>query len=99
MLQKKFTPKRTVCRVTFKVPRDWAEQEVSVVGDFNDWDPEANKMEKKDGQWETLLRLKPNREYKFKYLLDGEDWQNDNDADDYTSNPFGTKDSVLKIGE
>jgi len=99
MIEKEFTPKRTVCRVTFRVPEDWASDEVSVVGDFNDWDPDTNRMEVNNGYWETLLRLKPNRDYKFRYLLDGERWENDDEADDYVSNPFGTDDSVLKIGK
>lgn len=98
MLKKQFTPKRTICRVTFRVPEEWAQEEVSVVGDFNDWDPEANPMEKKNGAWETLVRLKPESEYRFRYFIDGERWENDDAADDYVANEFGTEDSVLKIG-
>jgi len=99
MIEKEFTPKRTVCRVTFKVPADWAKREVAVVGDFNEWDPGANKMEQKDGFWETLIRLKPNREYKFRYLLDGQRWANDDSADGFVENPYGSDNSVLEIGE
>lgn len=98
MIDKEFTPKRTICRVTFKVPLDWAEEKVSLVGDFNDWNPEANQMEKNDQYWQTLIRLKPDRKYKFKYLVDGEYWKNDEQADDYVVNPFGTRDSILIIG-
>jgi 1,4-alpha-glucan branching enzyme len=57
MIEKKFTPKRTICKVTFRVPEEWAEREVAVVGDFNEWDTEANKLEQKNGSWETTLRL------------------------------------------
>jgi len=99
MIQKTFTPKRTICRVTFKIPSDWASESVSVVGDFNDWDPEANKLEQKNGAWETLVRLKPENEYKFRYFIDGESWKNDDAADAYEPNEYGTEDSVLKIGK
>jgi hypothetical protein len=37
------------------------------------------------------------RPYRFRYFLDGERWENDFSADDYTPNPFGSDDSVLKL--
>ncbi|MEX0680927.1 MAG: isoamylase early set domain-containing protein [Balneolales bacterium] len=98
MVKKIFTPKRTVCKVTFRVPENWAHKEVSVVGDFNEWDTEANKLDRKKGVWETTLRLTPERKYRFRYLLDGERWANDDSADGYASNPYGTEDSLLVIG-
>ena len=98
MIEKKFTTKRTICKVTFSIPKDWADREVSVVGDFNDWDTEANKLTEKNGSWEVTLRLTPEREYRFRYLLDGERWANDNSADGYASNAYGTEDSLLVIG-
>ncbi len=99
MIDKQFTPKRTICRVTFRVPRSWANRKVSLVGDFNEWDPEKHRLQEQEGYWQTLVRLKPDRKYKFKYLLDGEIWQNDDQADDYVINPFGTEDSILEIGQ
>lgn len=99
MLQKEFTPKRTVCKVTFSIPDEWAEEEVAVVGDFNDWNTGSNKLEKTGNKWETLLRLKPNQTYRFKYLIDGEHWENDDSADAYVSNEFGTEDSLLEVGK
>lgn len=98
MLKREYTPKRTVCKVTFKVPKDWAEDEVAVVGDFNDWDPNADKLELKNDYWETTLRLKPENTYHFRYYIDGERWANDEDADDYTENDYGSENSVLEIG-
>ncbi|MDR9416404.1 MAG: isoamylase early set domain-containing protein [Gracilimonas sp.] len=99
MITKKFTPKRTVCKVTLSLPEEWAEKEVAVAGSFNDWDTEAEKLEKKKGQWTTTLRLKPENEYKFKYLIDGERWENDDNADEYIPNEYGTEDSVILVGK
>ena len=45
------------------------------------------------------LSLKPESEYKFKYLIDGEKWENDYKADAYVPNVFGTKDSVVIVGK
>lgn len=99
MLEKKFTPKRTVCKVTFKIPGEWAQNSVHLVGDFNDWDEKANMLKKKKDHWETTLRLKPKSEYHFRYLLDGEKWENDDAADRYIVNEFGTDNSVLITGK
>lgn len=99
MISKQFTPKRTICKVRVQLPADAAENEAAVVGDFNDWDPSANKLEKKNGGWETVLRLKPDAKYSFRYYLDRERWENEEDADEYRPNEYGTEDSVLVIGK
>jgi len=99
MISKEFTPKRTVCKVTLTLPEEWANKEVVVAGSFNDWDTSSDKLEKKNGKWTTTLRLKPENEYRFKYLIDGEKWENDDAADLYVPNEFGSEDSVIKIGE
>ncbi|MGB0346338.1 MAG: isoamylase early set domain-containing protein [Balneolaceae bacterium] len=99
MLNKKFTPKRTVCKVTFSVPSDIVTNEVALVGDFNDWDAASTILTKKNGEYVTEVRLKPETEYKFKYLIDGETWENDYAADAYVPNEFGTEDSVVVVGK
>jgi 1,4-alpha-glucan branching enzyme len=99
MLQKKFTPKRTICKVTFSIPEQWAEKDVKLVGDFNDWDKDSDSLEKKDDKWEVTMRLKPENRYRFRYLLDGEVWENDDAADEYIPNEFGTEDSVVEVGK
>ncbi|MEX0724353.1 MAG: isoamylase early set domain-containing protein [Gracilimonas sp.] len=99
MITKEFTPKRTICKVTLNVPAEWANKEVAVAGDFNDWATKADKLERKKGSWEITLRLKPENEYKFKYYIDGERWENDDAADKYVANQFGTEDSVVVVGK
>jgi 1,4-alpha-glucan branching enzyme len=98
MLTKTFTPKRTVCKVKFTLPADWAQERVALCGDFNDWDQSATELKLKNGSWTAELRLKPNSSYQFKYLCDSE-WKNDDQADQYLENEFGTVNSVLVIGE
>ncbi len=99
MIKKEFTPKRTVCKVTFSIPKEWAENGVQLVGDFNDWDEDSDSMELKKGKWVTTLRLKPQTSYRFKYLIDQKRWENDDAADSYITNTFGSEDSVLQIGK
>lgn len=99
MLEKKFTPKRTVCKVTFTVPSEIVSKKVALAGDFNDWSPTSLKLDKKNEVYKTEVRLKPESEYKFKYLIDGEVWENDYAADAYVPNEFGTEDSLIAIGK
>jgi hypothetical protein len=34
---------------------------------------------------------------RFRYVLDGTRWENDEAADGYVSYPFGTQDSVIEV--
>lgn len=99
MINKEYTPKRTICKVTFSVPKDKVADGVSVVGDFNDWDPTANPLEENGETYKTTLRLKPKKTYQFRYFVNGEFYENDEEADSYAPNEFGTENSVLEIGE
>lgn len=99
MLEKKFTPKRTICKVTFTVPSEIVEKEVAVAGDFNEWETTPLSLDEKEGVFKTEIKLKPESEYKFKYLIDGENWENDHAADAYVMNEFGTEDSLVIIGK
>ena len=54
-------------------------------------------MNTKDGSFTLTLSLEPTREYRFRYLLDGECWENDWAADRYAPNSFGSEDSIVEI--
>lgn len=83
-------------KVTFEVPAEEGA-EVFVVGDFNEWKPDANplKRRKKDGVFAGSLTLDAGRTYEFRYLLNGSRWLNDPDADGYRPNGLGEDNSVL----
>lgn len=100
MLRKTYTPKRTVCKVTFTIPGEWASKDVKLVGDFNDWDGKKDSLKKnKEGNWEITKRLKPESTYRFRYYIDNERWENDDSADKYVTNEFGSEDSVVVTGK
>lgn len=88
---KKFLKSKPVCKVTLKVPKKVAQgaQQVNVVGDFNDWDYQANPMKGlKDGSFSATLELAQGREYQFRYLIDGQKWENETEADKAAPTPF-----------
>ena len=100
MLKKKFL--KTKCKVTFELPESLADGAMTVylVGDFNNWDERATVMEKqsvkKGGtKYSITLDLDLDKEYHYRYLVNGTDWHNDWDADKYVPNPFSGDNSVV----
>ncbi|HUY99724.1 MAG TPA: isoamylase early set domain-containing protein [Thermomicrobiaceae bacterium] len=98
MIEKTFTRTGRSCRVTFELPAGTDAASAAVVGDFNGWDEQANPMRRKrDGSFDATVSLKPGQCYHFRYVLDGDRWDNDPAADAYAPNPFGGEDSVLDL--
>lgn len=97
-IRKAYTKSHKVCSATFGLPMEAAPNalKVTIVGDFNNWDKEANPLKKlKTGDFTVTLRLDPGKEYRFRYLIDGKIWENDWCADKYVKSPYGVEDSVV----
>ena len=85
-------------QVTFEVDAAVRADRANLCGEFNSWATDAHPMERKpDGGFEVTLSLEPGRAYRFRYLLDGERWENDWAADAYAPNEFGGDDSVIDL--
>lgn len=98
MLLKNYSKTGRVCRVTFKLPSAVQADEAFLVGEFNDWSRSAEPMRRlSDGGFSTTISLESGNSYRFRYLLDGERWENDWEADLYLPNEFGTEDSVVTV--
>lgn len=98
MIIKEYTKTGRSCRVTFELPADIEAQSATVVGEFNDWNQSSTKMKRTpDGGFTATVSLKPGSEYRFRYLLDGERWENDHAADRYVPNVHGSEDSVVAV--
>ncbi len=97
-MKKSYSKAGNSCRVTFELPADVDAEVVALCGDFNDWDSSSHIMKpRKDGRYSLTLYLKPGESYRYRYLLDGERWENDWEADDYQPNEFGSDDSVVSV--
>ena len=71
---------------------------VCVAGTFNDWNAEAKPMHPVgDGRWlkETVL---PPGTYEYCLVVDGE-WMPDPRARETVPNPFGGRNSILKVAD
>ena len=97
-MKKSYTKTGRSCRVTFELPAQADADTVALCGEFNEWDAAKHPMKRrKDGSFSITISLKPGNEYRFRYLVDGERWENDWDADKYVPNEFGTEDSVIVV--
>jgi hypothetical protein len=84
--------------VVFVLPADVEATSVALCGEFNGWaEGDIYLSRDTEGIWRTIVALEPGRSYRYRFLLDGERWENARDADDYVPNPFGTVDSVVIV--
>ena len=85
-LKKTFSTDKTKCSVTFNINATAAAgaEKAYLVGEFNDWSETATPMKKgADGSFSVKKQFDVNKEYQFRYLLDGKTWINDWKADKY----------------
>lgn len=83
--------------VTFILPEGLEAQSASVVGDFNNWSPQAHPMHKdSDGYWRISIELETGKEYQFRYLVNGQDWYNDSQCE-CCRNPYGGENNLLRL--
>ena len=71
-----------VVRVTFVLPEDEPPGVVSVVGDFNDWNPFAHPLRRRaNGTRSTAVSVPASSTLRFRYLAEGGVWFDDETAE------------------
>jgi 1,4-alpha-glucan branching enzyme len=98
MPKKEYTKTGRSCQVTFELPSEVNAQTAYLCGDFNQWSQDSHPMKRrKDGSFTLTISLKPGQQYRYKFLLDGERWENDWAAEAYIPNEHGSEDSVVTV--
>ncbi|MFZ2040673.1 MAG: isoamylase early set domain-containing protein [Desulfobacterales bacterium] len=90
-IKKQFLKSKPICKVTFRLPAEMAPEArtVHLVTELNDWDREALPLKRlKNGDFTLTLDLQTDREVQFRYLVDGQRWENDPEADTQTPTCF-----------
>jgi len=88
---------RTI-EVRFALPAEVQAGTVALCGEFNNWSAHDIRLERgDDGSWQATVALEPGRSYRYRYLLDGERWENAWQADRYAPNSYGGTDSVVVV--
>lgn len=102
MLKKQYLKTKPVCKVTFSLPAFAARgaKEVKLLGDFNNWSPEAAvAMKPAKDEYKAVLELETGRTYQFRYLIDAAYWENDHEADRYVPSPYSGVDNSVVVVE
>ena len=84
-------------KVSFILPRSHPGGKVSVVGDFNGWDPYAHPLRpRSNGTRSAVLTLPSGRRYAFRYLGEGGQWHDDDEAAAFEPNGAGGVNGILE---
>ena len=93
-ITKQFLKSKPVCKVTFTVPAENAN-EVKVVGNFNEWNTEATALKKlKNGTFKGTVNLEKDKSYELRYLVDGQ-WKNEEEADAFAWNDYAADENCV----
>jgi 1,4-alpha-glucan branching enzyme len=85
--------KQNKVRITFALPLGEPDVPVSVVGDFNGWDPHAHPLRKRSNQTRSASVTVPaGSTLRFRYLAEGGRW-----FDDETIPATDGQDSVIAV--
>ena len=83
-------------KVNFVLPKDSVTGKVSVVGDFNGWDPFVHPLRpRSNGTKSVTVTLPVSRRFAFRYLDDDGRWLDDDSAHEYVDNGVGGVNSVV----
>lgn len=100
MIKKQYSNSKPVCKVTFSLTTDQVgkKAEVRVLGTFNDWSWDKGLvLDAKKKDYSAAIELPAGTTYEFRYLVNGQDWFNDEAADDYQITPFFSHNCVLVV--
>lgn len=100
-IKKQFLKSKPVCKVTFLMDKEAVSgaSKVDLLGEFNNWntaEPVQMKM-LKNGSFKVTLDLPSDTEFQFKYLLNGEKWINDDEADKYVNSGLGNEENSVIV--
>ena len=97
MIRKQKVKKTGETKVTFVISGDHEHAgKVSVVGDFNDWDPSALILKKRSNNtYSASITLPAGQRYAFRYRTPEEVWFNDEAADQYQMGDAGQDNCIV----
>jgi 1,4-alpha-glucan branching enzyme len=102
MLKKQYIKSRDAYKVTFRLAKheqpDYEIDSVTLVADFNDWSFVDSPLVKlKNGDYKIVVELDAGKKYEFRYLINGEKWYNEWEADEYIMGDFGKDNCVIEL--
>jgi hypothetical protein len=84
----------TFVKFTFVAP---SAKQVTLVGDFNDWDVSSTPMARSGSVWTVVVPMAAGR-HQYSYVVDGKSWSSDPNAPSAPDDGFGHTNSVKIVG-
>lgn len=76
---------------------DDAAREISLGGDFNDWQPDVHLKKQPNGFWQAAIKILPPGKYRYKFVVDGARWTDDASNGQKEPDGFGGFNSILYV--
>ena len=98
MISKNYSKTGKICRVTFKYPNKENALSCYLAGSFNQWSQDSTSLKQlKNGNFSVTVSLAAGHTYAYRYILDGNVWVNDTEADGYAPNDYGENNSLISV--
>lgn len=98
MIKREVLKNANEVKLTFVLPYDNSKPRVAVLGDFNQWDPAATPLVKRNnGTASVSVILPAGQRVRFRYWAESGDWFNDEAADGYEPGEYGAENCVVSI--
>ncbi|MFY8091809.1 MAG: isoamylase early set domain-containing protein [Chitinophagaceae bacterium] len=96
MIQKTYYKTKDYCKVKFTLQPENVET-LEILGLNSDWENSIVMSKKKDGSFSAEVNLPKETKHEFKYKANENEWITEPEADEQTSNVYGSTNSVIVI--
>lgn len=85
MLRRRNVKNSDKVKISFALPEDHPHAaNAYVAGTFNDWDPKADRLIRRNNQtYSAVVTLDKGERYAYRYVSEDGEWFNADDADEY----------------
>jgi len=96
MIKRRSVKGKNQVKISFVLPEDHPHLPAYVVGDFNDWDPDAHPFKpRRNNTYSAVVTLEKDRRYRFRYRSEDGAWFNEEDADAYEPSDFSSENCII----
>lgn len=96
MIQKTYYKTKDYCKVKFTLQPENVET-LEILGLNSDWENSIIMSKKKDGSFSAEVNLPKESKHEFKYKANATEWLTEPEADEQTTNVYGSTNSVISI--
>ncbi len=99
-IKKQYLKSKPQCKVTFRLDKKsvGSAQKAFLAAEFNEWKPDKTPMKPlKNGDFTVTVTLDKGHEYQYRYVVDGNNWITDKQADKYVHSGVDSNQNAVVI--